>query len=162
MDTVTPERRSEIMRRIRGSNTAPEMAVRKFLHASGLRFRLHRGALPGRPDIVFPSRRVCVFVHGCFWHGCPTCVDGTRRVKSNSIYWTGKVATNRARDERNERSLLELGWFVLTIWECETVREDRLAALERAVRSQPISLPTRTSKPSERSVSARSRLHSNQ
>jgi len=105
VDTVSRERRSQIMSRIRGRDTVPELAVRRFLHAAGLRFRLHRFDLPGRPDIVLPSRRACVFVHGCFWHGCPKCVDGTRTVKSNTLYWRQKVETNRARDQRNQKRL---------------------------------------------------------
>src|ERR1700674_4838408 len=98
MDTVTPERRSAIMARIRSKDTAPELAVRRYLHAKGLRYRLHHAGLPGKPDLVFPARRVCVFIHGCFWHGCPHCIDGTRQVKSNSAYWSAKVAGHRARD----------------------------------------------------------------
>jgi DNA mismatch endonuclease (patch repair protein) len=141
MDTVSPQRRSEIMSRIRSRNTSPEITVRKYLHARGLRFRLHQKDLPGRPDIVFVSRRVCVFVHGCFWHGCPNCIDGTRRVKSNIPFWTDKVAGNRARDARHKAELEAQGWHVVTIWECETADPSRLAAVAQAVATIPTPLP---------------------
>jgi DNA mismatch endonuclease (patch repair protein) len=134
MDTVSPERRSEIMRRIRGKDTAPELAVRRFLHGEGLRFRLHRAGLPGTPDLVFPARRVCVFVHGCFWHGCPRCAAGRRRVKSNAAYWKAKRVANRARDRRVEASLTAAGWHVLEVWECQVRDVHMLARLARTVR----------------------------
>jgi DNA mismatch endonuclease (patch repair protein) len=138
MDTLSPRQRSENMRRIRSQDTKPELLVRKYLHGRGLRFRLNNRDLPGRPDIVFPSRRTCVFVHGCFWHGCERCVDGTRAVKSHTDYWRNKVGVNRARDRLNESKLTENGWNVLTIWECETTNAARLSELEKAIRSQPI------------------------
>lgn len=95
MDTVSAQRRSEIMSKIRSRDTKPELAVRRYLHSTGLRYRIHRRDLPGRPDIVFPSRKLCVFVHGCFWRGCPNCVDGTRTVKSNGAY--GKIEFKSTR-----------------------------------------------------------------
>src|SRR5262249_1198170 len=85
-----------------------------------------------------PSRNVCVFVHGCFWHGCPNCVDGTRSVKSNASFWTSKVAGNRARDARNVAALEAAGWTVFTIWECEVVDSDKLAQLTAAIRNNAI------------------------
>ena len=120
MDKLTPEARSRNMARIRSRDTSPELAVRRFLHGAGLRFRLHQKHLSGKPDLVFASRRACVFVHGCFWHGCPRCVDGTRKVKSNAPYWSDKVTGNRARDERHQSVLEAAGWRVLVVWECET------------------------------------------
>src|SRR3989442_1667939 len=99
-DRLTREARSENMRRIRSKDTRPELVVRHYLHGAGFRYRLHRKELPGQPDLVFPSRRLCVFVHGCFWHGCQRCVDGTRLVKSNKKFWKMKVAGNRERDSR--------------------------------------------------------------
>jgi DNA mismatch endonuclease (patch repair protein) len=119
MDRISPQRRSENMRRIRSKDTSPELAVRRWLHGRGFRYRLHRKDLPGTPDLVFPGRRIAIFIHGCFWHGCPRCVDGTRKVKSNAGYWSAKVEGNRARDARHQASLTALGWRVLTIWECE-------------------------------------------
>lgn len=135
MDTVSPKRRSEIMARIRDRDTAPERTVRSFLHHAGLRFRLHRRGLPGRPDLVFSSRRVCVFVHGCFWHGCPSCIDGRRAVKSNTGYWSGKVAGNKERDARHAATLEAAGWQVLTIWECETADTGKLDGLARRIKN---------------------------
>jgi DNA mismatch endonuclease (patch repair protein) len=136
MDTVSPQRRSEIMRRIRGKDTAPELAVRRFLHGEGLRFRLHRAGLPGTPDLVFPARRTCVFVHGCFWHGCQRCKAGRRRVKSNAAYWAAKLAANRARDRRAAAALRAAGWRVLAVWECEVRDARALARLAAAVKKQ--------------------------
>ena len=122
------------MAAIRSGNTKPEIAVRQFLFRNGLRFRLHARALPGRPDIIFPSRRVVVFVHGCFWHGCDKCIDGKRKVKSNSEYWSGKIVSNRRRDRRNKEVLHKMGWDSLTIWECEVGSPNRLLALLDAIK----------------------------
>jgi DNA mismatch endonuclease (patch repair protein) len=118
VDTLTPKARSERMARIRGKDTVPEMVVRRLVHALGHRFRLHRKDLPGSPDIVFPSRRKIVFVHGCFWHG-HDCRYG-RLPKSNVPFWQEKIAKNRARDARNVSELLESGWSVLVLWQCQT------------------------------------------
>lgn len=160
-DTVTPQRRSEIMAAIRSRDTTPELAVRRFLHAAGLRFRVHRKDLPGRPDLVFPSRRLCLLVHGCFWHGCPRCVDGTREVKSNQAFWQGKVAGNKARDVRNQAKLEALGWSVMTLWECELKEPGRLDALAGEIVTIPVTRPLRPSAkrpaPSARSPGGASR-----
>lgn len=137
MDKLTPKARSRNMSRIRSKDTSPELATRRFLHGRGLRFRLHRRDLPGKPDIVFAGRRACVFVHGCFWHGCPHCVDGTRRVKSNASYWLEKVAGNRVRDERHRVALEAAGWTVFVVWECEIERKDRLVALADKITALP-------------------------
>jgi DNA mismatch endonuclease, patch repair protein len=140
MDKISPQARSRNMSRIRCQDTSPELAVRRALHRSGLRFRLHRRDLPGKPDLVFPARRACVFIHGCFWHGCPKCVDGTRRVKSNSPYWTAKIAGNRARDARHIGALREAGWNVFVIWECEI--QDRVRTLAAQITALPVWLQT--------------------
>ncbi len=137
MDIVTPGRRSEIMSRIRSRDTKPELAVRRFLHACGLRFYVHRLNLPGTPDLVFNSRRICLFVHGCFWHGCPNCVDGTREVKSNTKYWDAKIAGNRLRDARNWKELEQSGWRVMVVWECEIWKPGRLTTLANDIQSAP-------------------------
>lgn len=128
MDKVSPDRRSRNMARIRSRDTAPEMVVRRYLHARGFRYRLHRKDLPGKPDVVFARRRLCIFVHGCFWHGCPRCIDGTRAVQSNQTYWRGKIAGNRARDERHRTALETAGWTILVIWECQAKNAETLAA----------------------------------
>ena len=137
MDKLSPQARSRNMSRIRSRDTSPELAVRRFLHRKGLRFRLHQRGLPGKPDLVFASRRACVFVHGCFWHGCPHCIDGTRRVKSNVPYWSDKVAGNRARDARHSAKLEDDGWTVFVMWECETRNGDRLAELAARIKALP-------------------------
>jgi len=146
MDSISRELRAANMAAIRSTHTKPEILVRRFLHRNGLRYRLHAKGLPGRPDIVFPSRRVAVFVHGCFWHGCRKCVDGRRRVKSNASYWVEKVSLNRKRDRRNVRELHKLGWATLTIWECEMGSPSRLVALVNSIKAHPDWRP-RSAKP---------------
>lgn len=124
------------MARIRQKSTAPEMVVRRFLHATGLRYSLHRRDLPGRPDIVFPKRRVAIFVHGCYWHG-HACRAG-RAPSTNLAYWAPKLAANKERDARKAAQLAALGWKVLTVWECEvkgTKSEKLLAGLAEAIRA---------------------------
>ena len=113
--TESAERRSRIMRAVPSANTTPEMMVRRTAHRLGYRFRLHRGDLPGKPDLVFPSRRKAVFVHGCFWHG-HKCARGARIPKNNREYWIRKIAANRARDKTNPAKLRELGWKSMIIF----------------------------------------------
>jgi DNA mismatch endonuclease (patch repair protein) len=134
MDTVAPAVRSRIMSRIRATDTTPERRVRSALHQAGLRFRLHDRNLPGVPDIVFPSRQACVFVHGCFWHQCPKCAAGARRVGSNRGYWAPKLARNQSRDRDAADWLRHGGWKVFAIWECET-RGRRVARLVKQLQS---------------------------
>ncbi len=117
-DVFHPEKRSAVMRRVKGRDTGPEMVVRRALTKLGARYRLHRKDLPGSPDIVMPGRRLALFVHGCFWHG-HDCARGARIPKANRDYWTAKVGRNRARDERTRGELQAAGWRVETIWECE-------------------------------------------
>lgn len=122
-DRISPERRSANMARIRGKDTGPELAVRRMLHAAGYRFRLHRRDLPGTPDIVFPSRRKAVFVHGCFFHGHAGCrlavTPSTRRE-----FWSAKIGRNRDRDRLNVAALEDAGWAVAVVWECELGASD--------------------------------------
>ncbi|WP_243772080.1 very short patch repair endonuclease [Burkholderia anthina] len=106
------------MSRIRSKDTKPEVAVRSVLHRLGYRYVLHRRDLPGTPDLVFPSRRKIVFVHGCYWHG-HTCKRGQAQSKSNVEYWQKKIDANRRRDERSVRRLRTNGWSVATVWECQ-------------------------------------------
>ena len=118
------------MSRVRGKHTSPEMRVRRAAHNLGLRFRLHRKNLPGQPDLVFPKRRIALFVHGCFWHRHPGCSKASTS-KSRTSYWQDKFTTNVARDADNRRQLEALGWRVVIIWERETKREADLANLLR-------------------------------
>lgn len=117
MDVVSAVKRSEMMSGIRGRDTRPERQVRAYLHAHGLRFRLHRKDLPGRPDVVLPKYRVAVFVHGCFWHRHPGC-KYTTSPSTREVFWQQKFAANVERDLRNQETLLRTGWRVLIIWEC--------------------------------------------
>jgi DNA mismatch endonuclease (patch repair protein) len=109
--------RSAIMRSVKSRDTEPEMAVRRFVHRLGYRFRLHRKDLPGTPDLVFSRLKKVIFVNGCFWHG-HTCARGNRMPKSNRDYWTSKIARNRGRDQLNRSLLQEQGWEVFIAWEC--------------------------------------------
>jgi DNA mismatch endonuclease (patch repair protein) len=121
MDKLTPERRSENMRRIKSKDMKPELTVRRLAHRLGYRYRLHSKDLPGKPDLVFGPKRKVIFVHGCFWHGHERegCLDA-RRPKSNKGYWNPKLARNKERDAQRVAELEATGWKVLTIWECET------------------------------------------
>jgi len=118
-DVHTPEQRSRNMSAIRGKDTKPEHTVRSIAHALGYRFRLHRRDLPGKPDLVFPGRRVVMLVHGCFWH-MHDCPYGRVKPVTNAAFWADKRAGNVSRDERNIAALEAAGWKVLVIWECET------------------------------------------
>lgn len=126
---ATDPKRSAIMRAVRSKDTAPEMVVRRLAHRLGFRFRLHRKDLPGSPDLVFPSRRKVVLVHGCFWHG-HSCSRGARQPKANSDYWQAKIVRNVDRDVRNTSALNQAGWEVLIVWECDTLKgkREKLAA----------------------------------
>ncbi|QQQ01896.1 very short patch repair endonuclease [Lysobacter enzymogenes] len=132
MDRLTPERRSWLMSRIRGSNTKPEIAVRSLLHRLGYRFRLHRRDLPGTPDIALPGRSTVVFVHGCFWHG--HACKRSKMPKTRQDYWVEKIEGNRRRDARKRRALKAFGWQVVVVWECELKNPVKLAEkLNRAL-----------------------------
>jgi DNA mismatch endonuclease, patch repair protein len=115
----TPENRSRIMRAVKGRDTSLELSIRRLLHSLGYRYRLHRKDLPGKPDLVFASRRKVLFIHGCFWHG-HGCKRGARVPKTNIEYWQRKITRTRVRDAENEDALKALGWRVLVIWECQT------------------------------------------
>jgi DNA mismatch endonuclease (patch repair protein) len=119
MDKISPSRRSANMRAIRSKGMKPEMIVRRLVYSLGFRFRLHRKELPGKPDLAFIGRRKAIFVHGCFWHQHPDCREG-RMPGSNTAYWGPKLNRNVERDKENEAKLVDAGWQVLTIWECET------------------------------------------
>ena len=119
------------MRRVKGRDTTPERKVRALLTKLGARYRLNRRDLPGKPDIVMASRRLAIFVHGCFWHG-HDCARGARMPKANNDYWRAKIGRNVARDARAQAELEGLGWRPVVIWECELKDE---AALERKLRA---------------------------
>jgi len=112
------------MAAIHSKNTRPEMIVRKLVHSMGFRYRLHRADLPGKPDLVFPSKRKLIFVHGCFWHqhGCKS----AHLPKSNMDYWLPKLDRNRSRDAEHIKVLREANWKCLILWECELKKLDVL------------------------------------
>ena len=127
MDTLSPTQRSERMSRIKARDTKPEMVVRRMLHGLRYRFRLHRRDLPGSPDLVFPSRKKAIFVHGCFWHrhADPTC-PLARMPKTRVEFWEAKLEGNRLRDLRKQEALTEAGWTFALAWECELRHEEQL------------------------------------
>ena len=119
-DVFTPQKRSEVMSRIRGRDTKPELALRSMLHRLGYRFTVNGPKnifLPGKPDIVLPKHRTVIFVHGCFWHGHQHC-PAFRLPSTRRAWWKRKIDGNRARDLRNEKALRQQGWHVVTVWEC--------------------------------------------
>ena len=127
-DILTENQRRFNMSRIRGRDTKPEMTIRRGLHARGLRFRLHRADLPGRPDLVFPKYSSVIFVHGCFWHG-----HGCRMFvwpKTRNAFWKKKIGRTRERDQQVHRRLKDMGWRVLAVWECALKGPERLSLEE--------------------------------
>src|SRR5581483_1762553 len=118
MDVFDADKRSWLMRRVRTRDTRPEVVVRSVLHRMGLRFRLHRSDLPGKPDIVLPRHRKVILVHGCFWHGHPGCRNAGRPT-TNVAFWDEKLDSNIERDKKQVRLLRAAGWHVLVVWECE-------------------------------------------
>jgi DNA mismatch endonuclease (patch repair protein) len=130
LEKVDPAR-SRQMALVKSKNTKPEIVVRRLVHSLGYRFRLHRRNLPGAPDLVFPSRRKVIFVHGCFWHqhDDPTCWR-SRLPKTRQDFWAPKLVGNAARDKRDIEALNKVGWAALVVWECQTItsKKDQLAA----------------------------------
>ena len=117
MDNITQEQRHRTMTCIRSGNTKPEMIVRKFLFASGFRYRLHKKELPGKPDIVLKKYKAVIFINGCFWHGHEGCRYAVIP-KTHRNYWVPKILRNKERDAEEKAALIKLGWRVLTVWEC--------------------------------------------
>lgn len=128
MDIVPPERRSQIMSRIRGKNTTPELIVRKLVFSLGYRYRLHYAKLPGKPDLAFIGRKKVIFIHGCFWHGHEGCSKGSLP-KTRIEYWKTKIEENRKRDEETNLKLNLSGWQVLVIWQCELKDLEKLKSI---------------------------------
>ena len=126
-DPFSSAKRSWIMRQVRSQHTKPELLVRSLAHHLGYRFRLHKRELPGAPDLVFPSRRKVIFVHGCFWHG-HSCRRGDRLPKTNAEYWHKKITRNRERDRQHKRQLQQRGWSILVLWECQLRNQQQLVS----------------------------------
>ena len=128
-DVHSKETRSYNMSQIKGKDTKPEVLVRKYLFSKGLRFRKNDKRYPGHPDIVLPRYKTVVFIHGCFWHlheGCRYAIMPS----SNVEFWEKKLYGNRDRDKRNKDLLEEMGWHVITIWECQLKKDNRDKTLE--------------------------------
>lgn len=137
-DVYDAEKRSAVMRQVKGRDTTPERTLRRLLTELGARYRLHRKDLPGSPDIVLPGRRLVIFAHGCFWHG-HDCPRGGRVPKANRDYWLAKVGRNRTRDIAAREALQAAGWRVETVWECEMKDKAALKArLEALLDSAPL------------------------
>ena len=133
------------MRRVRGRDTSPELKVRRILRGARIGYRLGGCGLPGRPDVVMKGRRIALFVHGCFWHG-HDCARGARQPKANADYWIAKIDRNRARDARTSTELMDAGWAVVTVWECEMKTPDFASDLVQTIReASPQAASTSTS-----------------
>lgn len=133
-DIVDEETRSRMMASIMGRNTKPEMLVRRYLHAAGLRFKLHEKRLPGSPDLAFPELKVALFVHGCFWHRHADCRFATTP-KTRADFWQQKFAANVARDRRSLDALASRGWTSIVVWECELTGDSALDELYWQIRA---------------------------
>lgn len=131
-DVFNKEKRSEVMSKVRGMNTKPELLVRKFLFSKGFRFRLHDKTLPSKPDIKLSKYNCLIFVHGCFWHGHKNCKNYVMP-KTNKKFWYGKIETNKKRDEKNLRKLRKMGWKVIIVWECQLKVKTREKTLNNLV-----------------------------
>ena len=142
MDRKTSEQRHFNMAAIHGKNTKPEILVRKYLFARGLRFRIHDKKLPGCPDIVLPKYRTVIFVNGCFWHGHEGCRFASIPA-TNTEFWTTKIDLNKNRDFSNRSKLESMGWNVLTVWTCEIRNKlNRTNCLGELYNSIMIHIPT--------------------
>lgn len=132
VDTLTPVERSARMALIRGKDTVPELALRKAIHALGMRYRLHAKDIPGKPDLVFSRFRTALFVHGCFWHRHEGCKVATTP-KSNTDFWVEKFRKNIDRDARTIQALESMGWKVIVVWECEVLTSAKAEATAKRV-----------------------------
>lgn len=137
-DVMTPKQRSRCMAAVKGKDTKPEMIVRKYLFSRGLRFRVQARKLPGTPDIVLPKYKTAIFVNGCFWHGHEGC-KYFRLPKSNIEFWKEKIERNIERDRESMQALLDLGWKIIRVWECElrnkANRENTLNKIYKSITS---------------------------
>ena len=140
-DTWSSQKRSEVMARIRKTDSSPERILRTYLRRASVRYRTY-GNLPGTPDIIIRASKLAVFVHGCFWHGCP---HHYRTPQSNVKYWSAKLQRNRARDRTNARRIRALGWRTAVVWECQVNRSPRLV-VERLLRRLEREAPCRPPK----------------
>ena len=139
-DVHSKETRSFNMSKIRSKDTKPELLVRRFLHGLGFRYKLHVKDLPGKPDLVLPKYKVVIFVHGCFWHGHTGCKYFVIP-KTRTDWWSDKIAKNKAKDKSSVEKLIELGWKIIEVWECElksTMRIQTLTELSKRIKQKNI------------------------
>lgn len=134
-DHLTPQQRHRCMSHIRSKATKPEILVRKWLWAHGYRYRLNVKSVPGKPDIVMRKYRTAIFVNGCFWHGHEGCKYFIMP-KTNTVFWQNKIESNRQRDKRNYYILLQNGWQVIVLWQCELSHE----RIEKTMQAVALSL----------------------
>lgn len=131
---MTPEQRSNCMRRIRSKNTRPEMLVRRFLFSRGFRYRIHAKTLPGTPDITIVGLRTCIFINGCFWHGHEGC-SIYKLPQTHVEFWTHKIQRNKQRDQENRLALKHQGWHTIEVWECQLKPKERERTLQGLLRT---------------------------
>lgn len=131
MDIWSKQKRSEVMSKIRGKNTKPELILRSQLFRHGFRFRIHQKNLPGKPDIVLAKYKTAIFVHGCFWHYHKDCKEG-RIPSTNSKFWQEKLLKNIEKDEKHIAELKEMEWKVIVVWECE-IEKNLVQTLEKLI-----------------------------
>ena len=132
-DTITPERRSEIMSHIKSKNTSIELMVRRYLFALGYRYRINYKALPGKPDIVFTKKKIAIFIHGCYWHGHDCGSRYAHASKSNKAYWGPKIQRTQKRDQEHIAQLEADGWKVIVLWECQ-IRADFNVLMQNVIK----------------------------
>jgi DNA mismatch endonuclease (patch repair protein) len=147
MDIWSKEKRSECMSKIRSKDTKPELALRKALFARGFRYRVYDKHLPGKPDIVLHKYKTVIFLHGCFWHRHDGC-KYAYTPKTNTEFWVNKITSNRDRDKINMQKLTDLGWNVLTVWECEirhTYKRDLTPLIDRVETTLLAQIPQKLS-----------------
>jgi DNA mismatch endonuclease (patch repair protein) len=131
-DTVSKKRRSEIMRAVKGSNTKPELIVRRYLSSQGFKYRLNDKKLPGKPDVKIVKYKCVIFINGCFWHGHKNCRIYVMP-KTNKAFWYTKIENNKKRDIKNYRRLRKLGWRVIVLWECQLKAKKQEMSLQKLV-----------------------------
>ena len=133
MDVFSKTKRSGIMKKIRSHNSKPEIKLRKYLYAMGVRYRLHKKGLPGKPDICIGRIKTAVFVHGCFWHqhGC----SRSNMPKTNVAYWKPKLERNKSRDVENIKRIAEFNWKAIVVWECQLKNVDEIKEINNLIKS---------------------------
>lgn len=131
-DVLTKEQRHRCMSNVKSKNTKPEILVRKFLFSNGYRYRVNRKDLPGKPDIVLPKYKTVIFINGCFWHGHQDCKYATIPA-TNHDFWLAKINGNVERDKLTREKLIQLGWKVIDIWQCQLKPHEKETTLNQLI-----------------------------